>query len=802
MSQIDTQGCGCCGGIASPAAGCQIRPALSAIPYRFADYPRFMQAMLSSAAGQGALNAWTSRSSSDFGMAILGMWAHLADILTFYQERIANESYLRTATQRENVRRLAAALGYRLGPGAAATVFLAFTLDKDKALIVPVGLKSQSVPLQNQKPQKFETVEEVAMDAKWNRLPAFPEPTAYTPFAVGRTWATLLNEANHVPPLAAGRSVILFDTAQAEIKSIASLKKSIIGTILTWSDPVKTTFTQAQTQAYTHGRTFRIFGAQAPSSHVKLIADDDSPNGLRWQKDTTSFSIAANTSTFNLEMTVEHLKPGSEMLQVCTDGSKNFVRKGTVTQAVPQVVAFGGLEATVTAVTLQFTQPPPASVSTIDRRRITLYELTGPSIALATTQYPAQITGGQIHVPLSELPSFPAKRTILIDDGAPDPHVATVESTSTSSGHLVIHFSPSLARAFATLTCSMLGNVAKATHGETVRDEVLGNGDAAQRLQTFELRKNPVTFVPRAGAPNGVADTVEIRVDGVLWKLVPSLLGAAADARVYTTLLAEEGKMTIQFGGEPGARLPSGRNNVVAKYRKGIGPDGNVGAARVTTLLDRPAGLKSVVNPIASAGGSAPESMETARANAPNTVKTFGRIVSLSDFEDAARESAVVAKARVALDWNGTEQTVSVAVAGAGGTVLPQNLLNEVLDDLNTRRDLNRKLTVRGHVAVPVLASARVQVVPEYLLEDVEAAVRAALLGLFAFDNRELGQPAFQSEMFKTMQAVKGVVAVDLDLFRYQNQGPNLRDVLTATWYQMLTLDTQDLILNMQFGTL
>jgi hypothetical protein len=56
-------------------------------------------------------------------------------------------------------------------------------------------------------------------------------------------------------------------------------------------------------------------------------------------------------------------------------------------------------------------------------------------------------------------------------------------------------------------------------------------------------------------------------------------------------------------------------------------------------------GLKSVTNPAGAAGGADPESLDQARTNAPNTVRTFGRIVSLRDFEDAAREFAGVAKA-------------------------------------------------------------------------------------------------------------------------------------------------------------
>jgi hypothetical protein len=45
----------------------------------------------------------TTRDPSDPAMALLDAWATVADVLAFYQERIANEGYLRTATERRSI---------------------------------------------------------------------------------------------------------------------------------------------------------------------------------------------------------------------------------------------------------------------------------------------------------------------------------------------------------------------------------------------------------------------------------------------------------------------------------------------------------------------------------------------------------------------------------------------------------------------------------------------------------------------------------------------------------------------------
>jgi predicted phage baseplate assembly protein len=50
---------------------------------------------------------WTSRETSDFGMVMVDLWAYFADILHYYIDRAADESFIDTATQRESLLALA-----------------------------------------------------------------------------------------------------------------------------------------------------------------------------------------------------------------------------------------------------------------------------------------------------------------------------------------------------------------------------------------------------------------------------------------------------------------------------------------------------------------------------------------------------------------------------------------------------------------------------------------------------------------------------------------------------------------------
>jgi hypothetical protein len=183
-----TETCGCCEGIQKlTPAPIENRPALPALHYRVGTHGTFfstMKARLSTmeveapgADGQTRetfrpLTGLTTRDENDPAIALLDGWATIADVLTFYQERIANEGYLRTATERRSVLELARLLGYKVRPGVASTVYLAYTLDEKQLepVEIPAGARTQSVPGPGELPQTFETSEEIIARSQWNNL--------------------------------------------------------------------------------------------------------------------------------------------------------------------------------------------------------------------------------------------------------------------------------------------------------------------------------------------------------------------------------------------------------------------------------------------------------------------------------------------------------------------------------------------------------------------------------------------------------------------------------------------------------
>ena len=181
---LELNDCGCCEGtdLQTPAPIIN-RSGLTTLAYRVGTYEQFKQSLLAQLSSQQvpALRLLTTRDKDDFTIALLDVWATMADVLTFYQERIVQESFLRTATEPLSIRHLARLIGYRLSPGVAASTPLAFTVDdipgSPTQVRLDTGIKVQSIPGQDEQAQLFETTAPITAQAAWNALrPRLTQP--------------------------------------------------------------------------------------------------------------------------------------------------------------------------------------------------------------------------------------------------------------------------------------------------------------------------------------------------------------------------------------------------------------------------------------------------------------------------------------------------------------------------------------------------------------------------------------------------------------------------------------------------
>jgi hypothetical protein len=870
--------CGCCTGTtAETPVAIENRPGLDAIEFRAGLHPQFKATMLAvlTAARNPALRNLKTRDDDDLTIALLDGWATVADVLSFYSERIANESYLRTATERRSMVELARSIGYELNPGVAASTWLAFTVEDVEGAPgyanIDAGTQVQSIPGPNETPQVFETLAPLLGRKEWNELrPQFqkiPEPLvemielrlkgAETGLKNGDA---LLIVGDERAGAAGNRNWDFRRVSKVALFADPDPEKAY--TIVTLDRGLGSAPAQLNAKVFALRTRANFFGYNAPDwrampQSIKDAFDPSVTSGghsqeSEWPKFTldgvSDIPFAGNQAsafhTVHLDAVYPTIVPGGWVVVTTFDHEEVF----DVMSAVEDARANFNLTAKTTRLTLRGQNPfnarirdasvfaqseelpwaPEPVYDALVSDKITLdgivLELPADR-ALLVTGLPARVrvtqTGAALILadgpPRSldpgtllsleaapvEQPETPktSRWELRTEDGtvgilfasapqlkfvgaAPEgprlTETVIVRRVETAEGSSRLVLVAPLKYAYDPTTTIIYGNTAFATHGETT-EEVLGGGDANQPHQRFVLKQTPLTYTPAANASGGES-SLAIWVDDVKWREVPTLFGAGPRDRIYVVRIADDGKATVLFGdGKNGARLPTGYENVRAVYRKGIGHEGLLKAEQLTLLLTQPLGLKSVTNPEATERAVDPQVFADARENAPLTVLTLDRVVSMQDYEDFSRNFNGVAKALATWTWNVNSRGVFLTVAGlAGVPIAPDSSLRS--DLLKSLRELGNPLLpieVRTYTPVSFKLGGTVFVDSDRVPEKVEAAVKEALKAAFSFDVRSFGQPVALSEVEAVIQNVPGVAFVDLDAL-YLGNTATLEDYLAA----------------------
>lgn len=756
------------------------RPGLAAIAYRIATHGRFKQDLLARLAGEPALRGLTTRSDDDFSVALLDAWASAADVLTFYQERIANESYLRTATEPGSLRQLARLLGHELGPGVAATTVVAFTVDpissRNQPITVPPGTRIQSLPAPGQLPRSFETDTPLLARASFNELRAslLAPPT---PTVLRRDGAQILAlRLRTGASVRAGDLLLAPDTTApartAIITSVTPLAPDLLEfTAERWSSAPPESLPPLQILR----RRAALFGHNAPDPNTleftnNALLFDNLPPTREWK----AFKLTDDT-TLDLDSVQPDLAVGERIVVHEAD----LVHVATITRVDTVARAGFGLSGRITR--LQLADPHGAAIPDFTRR--------GAEVLLAPAPLPLLGVTRSDPVADSTLelaglhPDLRPGRPILLTGPLSDSDAVVSELASVALTDLdpdtsttTLTLAAPLVHRFRRDTLRVRANLALASHGETLH-EILGSGDASVPLQRFPLRQPPLAFLT-AATTLGRSSSLEVRVDGEAWREVDDLESAGPRDRVYTLALTDDGGATVQFGdGTRGARLPTGDGNVRATYRRGGGLDGQVPADSLTLLSAPTLGLVGVTNPLAAAGAADPDSPADARRNAPLRVRTLGRVVSLRDYEDFARAFTGVARAHAARFSAGPRPLVLVTVAGIDGAAIGLGSPTAVHLLAALRGSGDPSVVVRLHSHDPLAEppptftiAGRITVAPDRDLELTRLAIHAALIAGFGFGAADFGRAIARSAVIAAIQAVPGVLAVDLGAFHRTRQ--------------------------------
>lgn len=845
MSDTLSNRCGCCAGLdAETPARIDNPPGQRAIAYRVGTHASFKASLLTSLSSSNvlALQGLTTRDDQDFSIALCDALAAGLDVLSFYQERIASENLLRTATERRSIVELARLIGYQPAPGLAASTALAFTLQEAPGapassagpVKIPSGTAVQSVPGPGEAPQTFETVEAVEAHVEWNAIPV-QSSIPWQP-EQGDVHIWLKGVGNRVQPgdvilIAGNDGPPSYRKLRTVVEVVEDPGRGL--TRLSWQTALDLGAT-GEIQVFVFRQRAALFGHNAPDPRLIFGKNNPDPSDLYDENDQEWTSFDVDDGTIDLDTAYPQIIAGSWIALITTSDQADVRQEESVFKA--QQVSFlsrhdFGLSGKITRITHGLGHKP-----CLDRRRtlvlaqseplrvaerpllVPLYgsELTLTSAVspipkgrlLAVRGKPARIrvTSGRKRDALVLLQAPECQGTVLhhkelrrmltgtrsqtlalhvleasghrsvltqrafeiefspaeADDPDVEEIVRVKESIAVdtvSAGGMSVVLDSSLQHCYDPATVTLNANVAPATHGETV-NEILGSGDGRLADVRLPLRQAPLTFVSTATA-SGRRSTLDLRVNDLLWREVPTLHNRNANERVYALSTDDQGRTTLQFGnGLEGARLPSGDHNVRATYRKGVGLGGNLAAGRLKNLLSRPLGVSGAHNPVPAKGGEDPESLERARTNAPLTVRTLERAVSVRDYRDFARSFAGIAKAHAIWIPVGPARGIFLSVAGEQGESLSKTLANNLLTALRDFGDPSIPLRLVNHRSATfrprLLVKLDKEADPAIVLPAVEAALR---LG-FGFEQRDFGQGVSLDQLATVAQAVAGVTAV------------------------------------------
>lgn len=168
---------------AQPAFYSVLQPPTN-IDYTSKDWLGFATSMLNYA--NVTFPQWDTSSEGDFGVMLVELFSYMGDILSFYGDRLAQEAYLPTATQRQSILNLAQLLGYSATTGSAATGTVTLQNTTSSSIIVPAGTQiATGFQSTVDSPITFQTTTGVTVNANSTATANVQQGITYTSTTLG-----------------------------------------------------------------------------------------------------------------------------------------------------------------------------------------------------------------------------------------------------------------------------------------------------------------------------------------------------------------------------------------------------------------------------------------------------------------------------------------------------------------------------------------------------------------------------------------------------------------------------------------
>lgn len=344
--------------------------------------------------------------------------------------------------------------------------------------------------------------------------------------------------------------------------------------------------------------------------------------------------------------------------------------------------------------------------------------------------------------------------------------VVSVPSTTTLT---VVIGSSTVASAATTGTItglggSTLGQVTDvtATQGVTITEEIVTINATGEPNQVYQLKNYPV-----------IESTVAVTVDYINYERAQYLIDFPGSTPAFTVFTDADDITFIQFGDNIGGKIPPYGKTIRATYRVGGGTVGNVSAGSLTEILDLNVSGLTVTNQSAAGGGADAETTDSIKVNAPISIKSLSRAVSLNDYSSLALQVSGIAKANSRAE-SYTNIVLYMAPFGNRGVEADNltptytfNVLKKIVADyLQGKAPANTSLTIAPPSYAPVDITLDLTVLPQYRQTNVKNAVLSSLAEILTFDNVLFSDRISLQYVMRTLANVPGVDYSQINVLR------------------------------------
>jgi uncharacterized phage protein gp47/JayE len=291
-------------------------------------------------------------------------------------------------------------------------------------------------------------------------------------------------------------------------------------------------------------------------------------------------------------------------------------------------------------------------------------------------------------------------------------------------------------------------------HGQTITDELIGTLETKTPSQQFYLDYSPVL-------QNSIKiDVMEMGVKKA-WTAVSDFISSGTESNEYIKEMDEYDRVFIQLGTGLSGRIPDIGSAIFATYRVGGGIEGNVGSQTIVEFYGSVPGLISTFNPDGPhVLGADKESIESAKVNAPLSLRRLERYVTLDDYENGVLiDCPTIGHAKAV----NVEGAVDLYLTNKEGQPLTTAQKQKVAETIEEKKIMFTNVSLLDPNYVQVALNIVITLYDNVIQEDIKYEIENRIMELFDFNNVTFGTEIPLGVIYREIFSVEGVRNVKIN---------------------------------------